>query len=296
MAHAAVSGDRHGSTGAASGTARVERGGGIERAGGIAGGGRRQREAGGRWRAGQAEGRGVGKREGGAIRAQTNAAVAARCIGMGGRDGVGEGGCSCLTVWVGRDWAGSRGRAETGSERVASVPLCGRAAAQYGLGASGKAEICRVRRRALNAKYIQETKTKMYIDRWPLKLGRSRRRPKDASSSSPELRAPAAAGWALESQAMLSSTIVHTRNKACTIVAANAANVPQWFQGNVYLGSSKRYLRGAYTPSGSQPNALIDGSGAFFSRSRPQYETYKDIQFFSIWREGRRSLGRYCCD
>ncbi|KAJ7837760.1 hypothetical protein B0H14DRAFT_1092704 [Mycena olivaceomarginata] len=40
----------------------------------------------------------------------------------------------------------------------------------------------------------------------------------------------------------------------------------------------KRYLRGAYTPSGSRPNTLIDGSGAFFSRSRPQYETYKDIR------------------
>ncbi|KAJ7814590.1 hypothetical protein B0H14DRAFT_3878615 [Mycena olivaceomarginata] len=72
------------------------------------------------------------------------------------------------------------------------------------------------------------------------------------------------------------------QDSAGTVVAANAANVPQWFQGNRVLGSSKRYLRGAYTPSGSRPNALIDGSRAFFFRSRPQYETYKDIQFFSI--------------
>ncbi|KAJ7300747.1 hypothetical protein DFH08DRAFT_979403 [Mycena albidolilacea] len=80
-------------------------------------------------------------------------------------------------------------------------------------------------------------------------------------------------------------------NSAGTVAAANAADVPQWFQGNVYLGSSKRYLRGAYTPSGSRPNALIDGSGAFFSRSRPQYETYKDIQFFSIMAIGLGAKG-----
>ncbi|KAJ7756128.1 hypothetical protein B0H14DRAFT_3896349 [Mycena olivaceomarginata] len=78
------------------------------------------------------------------------------------------------------------------------------------------------------------------------------------------------------------------QDSAGTVVAANAANVPQWFQGN---RSSKRYLRGAYTPSGSRPNALIDGSRAFFSRSRPQYETYKDIQFFSIMAIGLGAKG-----
>ncbi|KAJ7811243.1 hypothetical protein B0H14DRAFT_3755511 [Mycena olivaceomarginata] len=82
------------------------------------------------------------------------------------------------------------------------------------------------------------------------------------------------------------------QDSAGTVVAANAANVPQWFQGNVYLGlSSKRYLRRAYTPSGSRPNALINGSGAFFSRSRPQYEIYKDIQFFSIMAIGLGAKG-----
>ncbi|KAJ7800468.1 exo-beta-1,3-glucanase [Mycena olivaceomarginata] len=41
-----------------------------------------------------------------------------------------------------------------------------------------------------------------------------------------------------------------------TILAASAETVPHWFQGNLYLGSAKRYLRGSYTPSGSRPASL----------------------------------------
>ncbi|KAJ7330555.1 pectate lyase superfamily protein-domain-containing protein [Mycena albidolilacea] len=47
----------------------------------------------------------------------------------------------------------------------------------------------------------------------------------------------------------------------------------------------------AYTPSRSRPNALIDGGGAFFSRFRPQYEIYKDIQFFSVMAIGLGAKG-----
>ncbi|KAJ7743550.1 hypothetical protein B0H14DRAFT_3167566 [Mycena olivaceomarginata] len=85
------------------------------------------------------------------------------------------------------------------------------------------------------------------------------------------------------------------QDSAGTVVAANAANVPQWFQGNRVLGSvvfiSRMVVLTGTTGQDRQnvicaghtrPNALIDGSRAFFSRSRPQYETYKDIQFFSI--------------
>ncbi|KAJ7310028.1 glycoside hydrolase family 55 protein [Mycena albidolilacea] len=60
------------------------------------------------------------------------------------------------------------------------------------------------------------------------------------------------------------------------VLAASAATVPHWFQGNLYLGSAKRYLRGSYTPSGSRPASLVDSSGAFFSKSRPQYPDYQD--------------------
>jgi hypothetical protein len=42
--------------------------------------------------------------------------------------------------------------------------------------------------------------------------------------------------------------------------------------------SAKRYLRGSYTPPGSRPTSLIDSTRAFFSRSRPQYQSYADTR------------------
>ncbi|KAJ7077083.1 hypothetical protein C8R44DRAFT_888196 [Mycena epipterygia] len=40
-------------------------------------------------------------------------------------------------------------------------------------------------------------------------------------------------------------TTVNIQDRSVTVVAANAGMEPEWFQGNVYLGATKRYLRGS---------------------------------------------------
>ncbi|KAJ7079288.1 pectin lyase fold/virulence factor [Mycena belliarum] len=95
----------------------------------------------------------------------------------------------------------------------------------------------------------------------------------------------------LDNVAFSGITTANVQDKSGTLVAANAGGTAQWFQGNVYLGTSKRYLRGSYTPSGSRPNALIDSSGNFFTKSRPQYQDYQDIQFLSIMAIGLGAAG-----
>ncbi|KAF7311924.1 Glucan 1,3-beta-glucosidase [Mycena indigotica] len=76
-----------------------------------------------------------------------------------------------------------------------------------------------------------------------------------------------------------------------TVVAANTGVGLEWFQGNVYLGNSKRYLRGSYTPAGSRPQLLTDTSGTYFSRSRPQYASYTTSQFRTLMTSGLGAKG-----
>ncbi|KAF7342223.1 Glucan 1,3-beta-glucosidase [Mycena venus] len=95
----------------------------------------------------------------------------------------------------------------------------------------------------------------------------------------------------LDNVAFSGISTANIKDSSGTVVAANSGDTSQWFQGNIYLQSSKRYLRGSYTPSGSRPTSLIDSTGAYFTRSRPQYQNYKDIQFFSIMAIGLGAKG-----
>ncbi|KAJ7653050.1 pectate lyase superfamily protein-domain-containing protein [Mycena rosella] len=65
------------------------------------------------------------------------------------------------------------------------------------------------------------------------------------------------------------------QDSAGVVLAANSGAVGSWFQGNVYLA------RGVHT-LGQRPEALTDSTGAFFAKSRPQYQDYSDEQFLSI--------------
>ncbi|KAJ7708550.1 hypothetical protein B0H16DRAFT_1481276 [Mycena metata] len=73
--------------------------------------------------------------------------------------------------------------------------------------------------------------------------------------------------------------------------AANTGIGLEWFQGNVYLGTSKRYLQGSLTPVSSRPQTLTDITGTYFSRSRPQYETYSGNQFLTLMTSGLGAKG-----
>ncbi|KAF7372867.1 Glucan 1,3-beta-glucosidase [Mycena sanguinolenta] len=76
-----------------------------------------------------------------------------------------------------------------------------------------------------------------------------------------------------------------------TVVAANAGMGLEWFQGNVYTGTSKQYLRGSYTPYGSRSEALTDSSGAYVTKSRPQYGGYQPSQFATLMTSGLGAMG-----
>ncbi|KAJ7241628.1 pectate lyase superfamily protein-domain-containing protein [Mycena rebaudengoi] len=79
------------------------------------------------------------------------------------------------------------------------------------------------------------------------------------------------------------------QDKNGVVLAASSAAIPQWFQGNVYLGLTKTYTRGALATTGNRPTNLINAFGAYFSKSRPQYQDYRDIQVLNIMSLG--SLG-----
>ncbi|KAJ7079293.1 exo-beta-1,3-glucanase [Mycena belliarum] len=100
----------------------------------------------------------------------------------------------------------------------------------------------------------------------------------------------------LDNVAFSGITTANVQDASGTLVPANAAGNAQWFQGNVYKGTSKRYLRGSYTPAGSRPASLVDGSGKFFTKSRPQYGNFKDSQFKTLMTSGLGAAGNGVAD
>ncbi|KAJ6522087.1 glycoside hydrolase family 55 protein [Mycena vulgaris] len=112
----------------------------------------------------------------------------------------------------------------------------------------------------------------------------------------------------LDNVAFSGITTANIQDGSGTVVAANAGVGLEWFQGNVYLGANsfsissnsrpnmyigttKRYLRGSHTPAGSRPQLLTDASGTYFSRSRPQYQTYAPGQFRTLMTSGLGAKG-----
>ncbi|KAJ7061666.1 glycoside hydrolase family 55 protein [Mycena amicta] len=116
----------------------------------------------------------------------------------------------------------------------------------------------------------------------------------------------------LDNVAFTEIATANIQDSSGTVVAANAGVGLEWFQGNVYLGTlsllvllflprlrqtafnlgtAKRYLRGSYTPFGSRPQLLTLASGTYFSRSRPQYETYAPSQFLTLMTSGLGAKG-----
>ncbi|KAJ7207673.1 pectate lyase superfamily protein-domain-containing protein [Mycena rebaudengoi] len=84
--------------------------------------------------------------------------------------------------------------------------------------------------------------------------------------------------------------VANIQDSAGVVMAANGASsaqvVTQWIQGNVYHGSTKSYSRGSNTPSGNRDSSLTNAFGAYFSKSRPQYNNFKDIQFQNVMSGG----------
>ncbi|KAJ6469222.1 exo-beta-1,3-glucanase [Mycena vulgaris] len=108
----------------------------------------------------------------------------------------------------------------------------------------------------------------------------------------------------LDNVAFSGITTANIQDGSGTVVAANAGVGLEWFQGNVYLGANssnsrptmyigttKRYLRGSHTPAGSRPQLLTDASGTYFSHSRPQYQTYAPGQFRTLMTSGLGAKG-----
>ncbi|KAJ7265334.1 glycoside hydrolase family 55 protein, partial [Mycena rebaudengoi] len=80
--------------------------------------------------------------------------------------------------------------------------------------------------------------------------------------------------------------VANIQDSAGVVMAANDASSAQVIQGNVYHGSTKSYSRGSNTPSGNRASSLTNAFGAYFSKSRPQYNNFKDIQFQNVMSGG----------
>ncbi|KAJ6488401.1 exo-beta-1,3-glucanase [Mycena vulgaris] len=72
------------------------------------------------------------------------------------------------------------------------------------------------------------------------------------------------------------------QDESGTILAANADYGGHWAQGNTYSGLNKQYTRGTFQPLLARSTALTNSFGAYFSRSRPQYQDYLDTQFQTV--------------
>ncbi|KAJ6459997.1 beta-1,3-glucanase [Mycena sanguinolenta] len=95
----------------------------------------------------------------------------------------------------------------------------------------------------------------------------------------------------LDNVAFSGISTANIQDSSGIVVAANVEMALEWFQGNVYTGTSKRYLRSSYTPYGSRPAALTYSSGAYVTRSRPQYESYQPSQFATLMTSGLGAKG-----
>ncbi|KAJ7227992.1 pectate lyase superfamily protein-domain-containing protein [Mycena haematopus] len=58
--------------------------------------------------------------------------------------------------------------------------------------------------------------------------------------------------------------------------------IDKWFQGNTYFGAAPTYTRGTYDTLIKRSSILEDDTGSYFTKSRPQYNTYLSSQFLSV--------------
>ncbi|KAF7368568.1 Glucan 1,3-beta-glucosidase [Mycena venus] len=87
----------------------------------------------------------------------------------------------------------------------------------------------------------------------------------------------------LDNVAFSGITTANIQDPSGTLLAANVSPVRQWFQGNAYTGTGVRtYERGTFNTPPTKAPALLDSTGNFFSKSRPQYNTYTSSQFISV--------------
>jgi glucan 1,3-beta-glucosidase len=81
-----------------------------------------------------------------------------------------------------------------------------------------------------------------------------------------------------------SPVAVRSATTGATILAGNKV-VPSFVQGRAYTGSSGSAVQ-AERPAPSKPAVLLDGSGKFFARSKPQYRDVPASKFISVKTHG----------
>ena len=64
-----------------------------------------------------------------------------------------------------------------------------------------------------------------------------------------------------------------------------------WGQGNSYTPNGPTKFQGTITPV-SRPSSLLSSSGAYYSRSKPQYEGLASSQFVSARSAGAKGDGK----
>ncbi|KAJ6462236.1 glycoside hydrolase family 55 protein [Mycena sanguinolenta] len=103
----------------------------------------------------------------------------------------------------------------------------------------------------------------------------------------------------LDNVAFSAITTANIQDGGGTVVVANAGVGLEWFQGNVYLGScllprwnvNQSGISVAPSRLLARPQTLTDIAGTYFSRSRPQYETYQPSQFVTLLTSGLGAKG-----
>ena len=70
--------------------------------------------------------------------------------------------------------------------------------------------------------------------------------------------------------------------------------ISSWGQGQFYVDNSGKggFQQNNLSPNPSKPSVLLDGTGAFFQRARPQYENYAVSDFVSVKSQGAAGDGR----
>ena len=91
----------------------------------------------------------------------------------------------------------------------------------------------------------------------------------------------------------LSNVGVAVQGPSGTLIGA-VSQIDSWGQGQFYMDNSGKgtFKQENLTPKPSKPSALLNPTGEFFERTRPQYENYAVTDFVSVKSQGAKGDGK----
>ncbi|KAK9771541.1 putative Pectate lyase superfamily protein-domain-containing protein [Seiridium cardinale] len=98
---------------------------------------------------------------------------------------------------------------------------------------------------------------------------------------------PATAGSVVLENVVLQNVPIAVQGPSGTVLSGGTATITAWSEGHRYTPTGPQSALGAITPN-SRPSVLLDSSGRYYQRSKPQYETLAASSFVSVRSAGAK--------